>query len=63
MNLRTLRKEFGKRAAVSRDRRKREVTVSAAGLGYRADESRFGSERELAEHLKSKLPALSVRPE
>jgi hypothetical protein len=62
MNLKKLKKEFGDQVAVSRDRKRGIVTASARGLSYRAEESRFGTEHALAEHLKSKLPVLSVAP-
>jgi hypothetical protein len=63
MNLRRLKKEFGRgvEVEVSRDRKSRTVTAVAAGLSYRAEERAFGSEREMAEHLKSKLPAIRIR--
>jgi hypothetical protein len=63
MNLKKLRAAMGVGIEVSRDRRKRVVTVQSSGLEYRADERRFGSEAELAEHLSSKLPALSIKPQ
>lgn len=60
MKIKELKKEFGSGIQVSRDRRARTVTASACGLKYHADERRFKNEREMAEHLKSKLPAVVV---
>jgi hypothetical protein len=60
MNLRKLRREMGKGVAVSRDRKSGEARVEACGLGYRVTEAAFGSERELAAFLKSKLPVMRI---
>jgi len=62
VNLRNLRKQFGRVANVTRDRRSRTVQVTAGGLSYRADETRFANEAELVEHAKSKMPIVTVRP-
>ena len=59
MNLRKLKKELGKRAVVSREGRS-VVRVEACGLGYRASERAFGSELEMADYVKSKMPGLRV---
>lgn len=60
MNLRKLKKEFGKGFEVSRDRKLREVRVAAGGLGYTVEEKAFGTERELADYLRSKTPIMTV---
>jgi hypothetical protein len=60
MNLRKLKREFGPGIEVSRNRKARVVTASAAGLTYRADERAFGSEQEMAEHLRTKLPVMRI---
>jgi len=56
MNLRKLRREFGSEVTVSRDRKTGTVRAQACGLGYRATESAFKDERELAEFVRSKMP-------
>lgn len=62
MKLRTLQRAFGPNVKVSRDRRTRVVEVAAAGLRYRADETRFASESELAEYARSKMPIANLMP-
>ena len=63
MNLRKVKKYFAPGTEVIRQRKARLITVRSAGLSYTADETRFGSEQELAEHLNSKLPAITIRPQ
>ena len=60
MNLRRLKKEFGEGVQVQRGRRG-VVIATAAGLEYRAQEHRFGTERALADYVKSKMPVATIR--
>lgn len=62
MNVRTLKKQFGPGVDVSRDRKTRTVNIQSGALNYRADETQFSNEKELAEFAKSKLPANTLMP-
>jgi len=62
MNLRKLKKAVGAGVELSRDRKSRTVAASAGGLSYRLGEAAFSDEREMAEHLRSKLPVMAVMP-
>ncbi len=62
MNLRKLKKEFGGQFAVTRNSRRRTTTVKAAGLTYHVDEHRFSGEREVADHMRSKMPVANILP-
>jgi len=62
MNIQTLRKHLpGARIGRASGRGKdRSISVAAAGLNYQIDPTRFASEKDLAEHLRSKIPVLTI---
>jgi hypothetical protein len=62
MNVRKLKKELGQGFQIGRDRAARRISVEAAGLRYGVEEQAFRDEAELAEHLRSKMPAMRVMP-
>ena len=59
MNVRKIKREMGGGVVVTRNAKARTVRVEACGLGYRysAGEAAFRDERELADYVRSKLPA------
>ena len=62
MNVRKLQRRLGPDITATRDRRTRVVSLSGSGLTYRADETKFSSERELAEYARSKMPVQTLIP-
>ncbi len=64
MNLNTLKKKLpgaliGRAPGRAKDR---PISIAVAKLSYQIDPSRFASEEDLAAHLRSKIPALSIAP-
>ena len=62
MNLRKLKKAFGREVRVTRDRKQKITTAEAGGLSYRAHEGSFKNEGELAEYVRSKVPVALIPP-
>jgi len=64
MNLQRIKKQLpGALIGRAPGRRKdRPISVAVAKLSYQIDPTRFSSEDELAAHLRSKIPALTIPP-